>query len=180
MTWRAGIASVVCGTIAGVLASAAPARAHSGPPFPIVSNRSVGAYEISIWTDPDATDDGSAAGKFWIMLDPARAGMTATLDTQAAVSVTPLDRPGPKVTGNAEPVRHDATRRFVSLVMDHEGRYGVHLAVDGPLGHAEIETAVDATYDQRPRPLMLGLALMPFLLVGFLWLNLLRRRRRGR
>ena len=31
----------------------------------LVADRVVGAYQISIWTDPDATDDGSAAGKFW-------------------------------------------------------------------------------------------------------------------
>jgi len=47
------------GWIAALLAVAvAPLHAHSGPPFPIVSSRVAGSYIISIWTDPDATDDG--------------------------------------------------------------------------------------------------------------------------
>jgi len=42
------------------------AAAHSGPPFPIVADRVAGTYRVSIWTDPDATDDGSAGGQFWV------------------------------------------------------------------------------------------------------------------
>jgi len=30
-------------------------QAHSGPPFPIVSDRIAGAYRVSVWADPDAT-----------------------------------------------------------------------------------------------------------------------------
>ena len=45
--------------------------AHDGPPFPIVSDQRVGAYVVSIRTDPDATDDGSAGGQFWVQLQLA-------------------------------------------------------------------------------------------------------------
>ena len=50
------------------LAIASPAPAHSGPPFPIVSTETRGPYSISIWTDPDSTDNGMAAGQFWIII----------------------------------------------------------------------------------------------------------------
>ena len=40
--------------------------AHSGPPYPILSDQVAGAYLISVWTDPDTTDDGSPGGQFWI------------------------------------------------------------------------------------------------------------------
>src|SRR6185436_15623277 len=29
-------------------------QAHSGPPFPIVTDQSAGAYKVTVWTDPDA------------------------------------------------------------------------------------------------------------------------------
>ena len=36
-----------------VFCAIAVAQAHSGPPFPIVSNQTSGAYTVSVWTDPD-------------------------------------------------------------------------------------------------------------------------------
>ena len=179
MSARAGAATFVFWTLVGVCAGAVRAGAHNGPPFPLVSNRAAGAYDVSLWTDPDVTDDGSAAGRFWVILAPARAGSPRALDTRVVVSASPLDRHGPEAAGLAEPDGRDASRRFVALTLDREGRYAIRVAIDGPLGPAEIDATVDATYDLRPRPLMLGLALMPFLLVGVLWLKLLLRRRRG-
>jgi hypothetical protein len=178
MTRRLHSGDVTCWTIVGLMTTGAAVGAHSGPPFPIVSNRIAAAYEISLWTDPDATDDGSAAGKFWVMMDPVRKGIALAPETRVNVAIWPLDRQGPMRTGIAEPAGHDASRRFVALLMDHEGRYGVRMTIEGPLGPAEVETVVDATYDLRPQPIMLALALMPFLLVGFLWMKLLVRRRR--
>ncbi len=169
---------VVCGTVSVIVMAGAALRAHSGPPYPIVSDRVVGAYQISIWTDPDATDDGSAAGKFWVMMQPARAGAIPS-DTRVSVAIRPLDRLGAAMTGEAAPVNRDAARQFIALVMDHEGHYGVRVAVEGPLGTAELNSDVDATYDLRPAPILMVLYVMPFLLVGFLWVKLLVRRRRG-
>ena len=172
---------VVCGTVSAIVMAGAVLRAHSGPPYPIVSDRVVGAYQISIWTDPDATDDGSAAGKFWVMMQAARAGAIPR-DSRVTVAIRPLDRPGAAITGAAAPmdtVNRDAARQFIALVMDHEGRYSVRVAVEGPLGTAELNSNVDATYDLRPAPILMVLYVMPFLLVGFLWVKLLVRRRRG-
>ena len=65
------ISCLVTIAIAVLLAPQPILHAHSGPPYPVLSNRSVGAYDISIWTDPDATDDKTPAGKFWIVIDPS-------------------------------------------------------------------------------------------------------------
>jgi hypothetical protein len=54
------------------------------------------------------------------------------------------------------------------------------VTIEGPQGPADVEAAVDASYDLRPRPIMLVLSLMPFLLAGFLWTKLLLRRRQRR
>jgi hypothetical protein len=165
--------------IATVLAAAA-VQAHSGPPFPLVTDRVIGPYQISVWTDPDATDDGSAAGQFWVVVRPAGQGTVLPQETQAVVSIASRDRSGSERKGPASPVNHDVTRQFIALVMDHEGPFSVHVSIDGPLGSAGLAAEVDATYDLRPPPIMLLVYVMPFVLVGFLWFKLLLRRRRGR
>jgi hypothetical protein len=152
------------------------ALAHSGPPFPIVMDRVAGPYEISIWTDPDSTDDGPAAGQFWIVVHSAGTGAAVPSDTRANISITPLDRPGPRRAVRTEPVNGDVSRQFAAVVLDHEGRFDVRVEVDGPLGSSAVEAQVDATYDLRPRPILIVVYLMPFVLVGFLWLKLLVRR----
>lgn len=156
-----------------------PLVAHSGPPFPILSNVHAGAYEISVWTDPDATDDGSAGGQFWVVVQPADKSAALPPETRAHVAIRPLDRPGSELKGQAAPVAREMSRHFVALVMDHEGRYRVRASIEGPLGSAAVEAEVDATYDLRPAPFMMAIYLIPFLLVGFLWLKLLIRRRQA-
>jgi hypothetical protein len=154
--------------------------AHAGPPFPIVTDAVRGPYSISIWTDPDATDDGTKGGQFWIVINPATKGASIPRDTRAAVSVLPLTKGATSVAiepARTEPVRGDVSNQFGAVLMEHEGPYTVRVEVTGPLGLASIDTMVDATYDLRPPPYMLAWYLAPFLLVGFLWTRLLLRRR---
>lgn len=155
-------------------------EAHSGPPFPIVSDRIAGAYRISIWTDPDTTDDGKAAGQFWVVLDSADGKSAIPEATQATVAIRPLDREGPAREARAERVNQSVARQFVALLMDHEGPFAVHVTIDGPLGRVSVDSQVDATYDLRPAPGLIALYLLPFVLVGGLWVKVLLRRRRRR
>jgi len=172
----AGRAVLVAGATLGL---AGPAVAHSGPPYPVVSNQVSGPYRLSVWTDPDATDDGSAGGQFWVTIDPARAGVPPP-DTRAHVAIRSGGETAPWVESAAAPVDGNRSRQFAALVMDHEGPYGVRVVVDGAWGKAEVMTAVDASYDLRPAPALLAVYLLPFVLVGFLWTKRLLRRRRGR
>ena len=100
--------------------------------------------------------------------------------TRVVLTIKPLDRPDGEQTGRAEPVNADVARQFVALVMDHEGPFRVRVAVDGPLGPAEVEATTDATYDLRPQPILIVLFVLPFVLVGFVWGKLLIRRRMQR
>ena len=170
MTRRAGRWLGVC---LGLLLGARLADAHAGPPFAIVSNRATGPYIVSVWTDPDSTDDGSPGGRFWVTLS---APLPA--DTLIHVSIRPLDRPGRTETARAEPVAGDPSNRLAALVMNHEGRFHVRVTIDGPLGASFADAEVEATYDQRPPPAMIAIYLLPFGLVGFLWVKLLLRRRK--
>lgn len=171
---------VACITLAcGLVLVARVASAHDGPPYPIVSNELLGRYRISVWTDPDTTDDGAAGGQFWVMIDPARAGDAVPSDVQAVVTIRPLDRSGAPLMARAAPVNRDPSRQFATVVMDHEGRFAVHVDVESASGRVSVDSEVQATYDLRPSRLMLVMYLLPFLLAGFLWTTLLVRRRRA-
>ena len=152
--------------------------AHSGPPFPLISDRVAGPYQVSIWTDPDATDDGSAGGQFWVMIR-LRDGSHLPADTRALITVRPTDRPTSTQSVHTLAVDGDLSRQFAALLMDHEGPYLVEATITGSQGKAVLEASVDATYDLRPARWLLGLYLLPFLAVGFLWLKRLTSRRRS-
>jgi hypothetical protein len=170
----------VAAVLVAVLLYATPAivLAHSGPPFPLISDRVAGPYQVSIWTDPDATDDGSAGGQFWVMIR-LRDGSSLPPDTRALVAIRPADLPTSTQAAHTLAVNGDLSRQFVALLMDHEGPYFVEATITGNQGQAVLEASVDATYDLRPARWLLGLYLVPFLAVGFLWLKLLISRRRS-
>jgi hypothetical protein len=151
--------------------------AHDGPPYPIVSNHISGPYSISVWTDPDTTDDGTPGGQFWVTLEAAGDVKAVPAGTIATVSIRPLDRSGHAREGRSAPLAGDPARQFVALVMDHEGRFAVHVTVDGPSGRGQVEGEVAATYDLRPPPGLVVLYLLPFVAVGALWVKVLVRRR---
>jgi len=77
----------------------------------------------------------------------------------------------------ADPVNRDSARQFAALVMDHEGPFAVGVTIEGVLGSASVDARVDATYDLRPRPALMALFIMPFVLAGFVWGKLLMKRR---
>jgi hypothetical protein len=141
-----------------------------------VSDRIAGAYRISVWTDPDATDDRSAGGQFWVMLHGVD-GSAIPADTRVVLTITPADRPGPAQSAAASPIEGDVSRQFVAVLMDHEGRFGVQAAISGARGAAVVHADVEATYDLRPPPALLAVYIMPFVLVGLLWLKRLRRQK---
>ena len=166
--------------VIAMLLSTQPIRisGHSGPPFPLVSDRVAGPYSVSLWTDPDATDNGSPAGQFWVMVHLAD-GSALSPDTTALVTIRPTDRPGPPQSSRTTAVNGSVSRQYVALLMDHEGPFAVQVTIEGSRGSAVVDATVDATYDLRPARWLLALYVMPFAAVGFLWLKLLLSRRRA-
>lgn len=152
------------------------ARAHDGPPFPILSEHVATPYRISIWTDPDTTDDGSPGGQFWIRIHRAGDGNVPG-ETRATVTVRPVDGDAVERSASATPVRGDVSNQFAAVLLDREGRFAVRVAIEGPLGRTAVEAVVDATYDLRPAPYLFVIYLLPFLAAGTLWARLLARRR---
>ena len=170
-----------CGMVLGLAVWTVPVVAHSGPPYPVVSRHAAGAYVISVWTDPDATDDGTPGGQFWVVIEPGQTGPALPADTRVRVAIRPLDRGGRASAPTlATLVDGRVSRQFVALPMDHEGPYGVTVSVDGTAGAAAVEARVEATYDLRPPMGLMVVYALPFAAVGFLWTRLLWRRRRAR
>jgi hypothetical protein len=159
--------------------TAAPARAHEGPPFPIVQDRLLGRYRVSIWTDPDATDDGTAGGSFWVIVQSST-GARPDARTRVTLAARPLDRAGAERHAVALPQPDEPSRYFTKLVLDHEGEWRVEASLDGPWGATTTSADVAATYNLRPPIGALPFMLLPFILVGFLWLKALRTGRRRR
>jgi hypothetical protein len=178
MSGRRGRVIVRAAALAACVMTARPAFAHSGPPYPLASDRIAGPYRVSIWTDPDTTDDRAPGGRFWVTMHPAREGAALPAGTFATVSIQPADRPGPAERARGDILDQDVSRQYAALPMDHEGPFTVRIVIDGPLGQGTIEASVQATYDLRPAPVLLLLYVMPFALAGFLWIKLLLRRRR--
>lgn len=163
-----------------MLIACAPLSAHNGPPFPVITDRAVARYVVSLWADPDTSEDGDADGRFWAVVTPSAKGSPLPADTVVRISIWPIDQPEAGRTQTATPDEREASRRTAAFVIDREGRYGVKVTIAGSLGPAEIETTIDAAYAERPGPFLLAVYPMPFVLVGFLGLKLLLRRRAHR
>jgi hypothetical protein len=164
-------------TVSAVLVTCAPLFAHNGPPFPVITDRAVGNYVISLWADPDATDDGDKDGRFWVVVNPAAKGATLPVDTIVQIAIWPAERRDAIRTETAEADVREPARRLAAFAIDHEGKYGVKATITGSLGPADIESVVDAEYDARPRRLLIAVFALPFVLIGFVYLKLLVRRR---
>lgn len=171
------------GAAAGIallgLLEAPLATGHSGPPYPVVSDRMVGAYRLSLWTDPDATDDLTPGGQFWVIVHAAD-GSAPGADTRVSVAARPLDRPGTVQRATAAPQESAPSRYFAALLLDHEGNWQIEVLLEGPRGSASTTADVPATYDLRPSLGTLPFLVLPFLLIGFLWVTALRKGRRRR
>jgi len=158
------------------LCNAPDVLAHSGPPFPVVSDQRSGPYVVSVWTDPDTTDDGTAGGRFWVVV--ARDAAALPAGTHVTISATPGGTGGARTSVDVHHVNADGRTFPGAVVLDHEGPYRIDVHIAGPSGNADVAANVDATYDLRPSPLTAALYVVPFVLVGLLWIRMLLKRPR--
>lgn len=140
-------------------------HAHAGPPFPIAVDQPVGPWKVSVWTDPDI-----GTGVVYVIAEgPSQ-------PRSVSVSARPVDGGLPEVAYPTERQgRPEDARFFTKVKFDHGGMWRLRAVLDGKAVEAEVE----ATPDGVPRPWELGLYLLPFLAVGFLWGKAVLRRRRS-
>jgi hypothetical protein len=158
--------------VLGWLPAAGPARAHQGPPFPILMDQPAGPYVASVWTDPDV-----GTGIFFVVLEPS-AGTSLPERTRVRIGVQPVTGRLPEVvyTAEAQSTRQE-TRFFTEVSFDRQEMWKVRVLLDGSGGGGELATEVEATPDGTIGPIALIIYPLPFLAVGFLWLKAALRRR---
>ncbi len=139
------------------------ARAHNGPPFPIIVDQRVGPCIVSLWTHPDI-----GVGTFFVMVDAAP-GHAIPSDLKIDLGIQP-------VSGRLAEVIY-ATRREnlrgqveykTEVNFDRQEFWRARLIVHSSQGDGESTASVEATPAGFGRWDLL-LYLLPFAGVGFLW-----------
>jgi hypothetical protein len=159
-----------------VLAALGPvtrARAHEGPPFPIVMDRRAGPYVVSVWTDPDV-----GVGKFFVILEPAP-GTTLPQDIEVKVCVRPQSGRLPEACSTAQRQQMKRVQFYAEVEFDRQEMWGVRVTLNSSAGAVEVTAEVEATPPGYGRWDLLCYG-FPFMLFGLLWLCVALRRRRER
>jgi hypothetical protein len=151
-----------------------PARAHNGPPFPIIENQKVGPCVVSLWTHPDV-----GTGTFFVLVDPLP-GSKIPDDLKIGIGVQPESGRLPEVVYAAA---RDDTRGQVEYKalaeFDRDEFWRIRLVLQSSQGSGEMLSRVEATPPGFGRWDLL-LYLLPFLAVAFLWFRGMTRSRNRR
>lgn len=147
------------------------ASAHDGPPFAIVVDKQAGPCVISVWTDPDV-----GTGTFFIIVN-ATPENPVPADLKVQVAVQPTSGRLSEVTYPAQRENLRDQVQYKALVQfDAQELWRVRVRVESAQGSGEVVATVEATPPGLGRwDLLVYLA--PFLLVGFLWIVVVVRRR---
>jgi hypothetical protein len=147
------------------------ARAHNGPPFPIIENHKVGPCVISLWTHPDI-----GTGTFFVFVDPLP-GSAVPRDLKIQIGVQPESGRLPEVVYPATLDNSGSQLQYKAAVdFDRDEFWRVRLVLESSQGRGEEFSRVEAT------PVGFGkwdllFFLLPFLLIAFLWLRGMSRQR---
>src|SRR5450432_23127 len=152
-----------------------PAKAHNGPPFPIIENQKVGPCVIALWTHPDV-----GTGTLLEIVDPVPGG-TIPNDLKIEIGVQPESGRLPEVLYTLE---RDDTRgqvQYKTLTQfDRDEFWRVRLVLESTQqGRGEAFSRVEAT------PIGFGrwdllFFLLPFLAVILLFFRGMSRHRKRR
>jgi hypothetical protein len=162
------------GLLLALLAWPLVAMAHVGAPYPVLLEESVGPYIASALADPDV-----GTGTFYALVS-LTGGEPPPLDTSVTLWVRPED-------GHLGETGHPADRqqtqygeRFVAKVpFDAEGAWQVRLTIQGSAGEGEISFPVQVTPSGIGWLATLA-CLVPFVVLGVLWLRGTVRQRAAR
>jgi hypothetical protein len=151
--------------------SPAPANAHNGPPFPIIENHKVGPCLVSLWTHPDV-----GTGAFFVFVEPLP-GSTVPNDLKVQIGVQPESGRLPEVVYSADKDDSGGQLQYKALAdFDRDEFYRIRLVLESSQGRGEEFSRVEATPTGFGKWDLLFF-LFPFLLIAFLWLRGMSRRR---
>jgi hypothetical protein len=154
------------------LCAALPARAHLGPPYPIMQDRKVGPFTVSVWANPD-----TGLGSFFVVIDPPK-GSVVPREMKVQVAVQPVSGRLPQKAYDAwrENLR-DRVEFKADVPFDKEEEWRVRILLTSTEGSGEADTNVQVTPPGLGRWDLLLFAL-PFLGVGLLWFKAMKTKLR--
>lgn len=153
---------------------AQPVLAHNGPPFPIISDQTVGPVVLSLWTHPDV-----GTGTFFVLINP-QPGKELPKDLKFSIGIAPVSGRLAEVVYPMWTEKNRTQPEFKNEVQfDQDEMWKVRLILTSADGNAEATAQVEATPPGYGRWDLLLFAL-PFLAVGFLWFKMMTKRRRSR
>jgi hypothetical protein len=163
--------AIVSGIFALVALCALPARAHNGPPFPILENRRMGGWLVSLWTHPDI-----GTGAFFVFLEAA-AGTNVAGDVRFHIGIQPESKRLPEVVYAMNREEDHGQVQYKALVdFDRDDFFRVRLVLEDSQGQTEALSRVEATPVGFGRWDLL-FYLLPFLAIAFLWVRGITRKR---
>jgi hypothetical protein len=167
--WRICLAVallVVCGSTR--------AWAHLGPPYPIMQDRKIGPYTVSVWANPD-----TGIGSFFVVIDPPKGG-TVPSDMKVQVAVRPASgRLAEQTYGAWREKLRDRVEYKADVPFDKEEEWRIRILLSSSAGGGETDTNVQVTPPGLGRWDLLLFAL-PFLGVGVLWFKAMATKRENR
>jgi hypothetical protein len=159
--------------VALLILFAAPALAHNGPPFPIITDKKVGPCVVSLWTHPDI-----GTGTFYVIVNQQQSEAGCPKEPSFEVGVAPVSgRLAEKRYGTWRDAVRNQLQYKTEVAFDQQELWNVHLILHGAQGDS------DATATVTPTPPGLGrwdllFYASPFLLVAVLWVRAMSRRKR--
>jgi hypothetical protein len=165
---------LVLGLLLAGLVSPVPALAHVGAPYPVLLEEPVGPYVASALADPDV-----GLGTFYVLV-ALPGGESPPPDTTVSLWVRPEDGHLPDAGHQSERQQTRYGERFVAEVpFDAEGPWQVRLVIAGSRGAGETSFPVKVTPSGIGWLATLA-CLLPFILLGALWLRGSLRQRAAR
>lgn len=148
--------------------------AHEGPPFPLIVDKDVGPYMVSVWTDPDI-----GIGTFFVVMEPTSDDQPTDDIQSIKVGVAPTSgRLDEKVyTAESQPTRRGA-RYSVEVEFDKGEMWKVRVILEGDGWADELNSEVEATPDGSISLMAIFVYLIPFVGIGILWIRAIIIRRR--
>lgn len=170
---RQGLSSLIVKPLLLCLLVLVPAtEAHEGPPFPIIVDRSVGPYLVTVWTDPDI-----GIGTFFVVFEP-KPGEEMQEISSVQVGVAPSSGRLEEKVYDAETQRaRNGARYYVEVEFDKGEKWRIRTIIEGEDWGDELIAEVIATPDGSVGPFTVVIYALPFVGIGILWVRAILRRR---
>ena len=156
-----------------LIAFAPQTIAHEGPPFPIIVDKEVGPYLVSVWTDPDI-----GIGTFFVVMEPKDEASERDDIKSVQIGVAPTSGRLDEKVYTAEAQRTRSGARYMTEVEFDKGEmWKVRIILEGEGWGDELHSEVEATPDGSIGPVAVVIYALPFVCVGILWIRAIMRRR---